>query len=88
MQENQWFIFLSTAAATNLLSNTKPGIYLCKINMRFHRYYNTNTLKKMKNKVFASILVLTMIILVSSCATSRKYGCPSVNVKSAKTSIS
>ncbi len=42
----------------------------------------------MKNKVFASILLLAMIILVSSCATSRKYGCPSVQVKSEKTNIS
>ena len=35
----------------------------------------------MKNKLLAAFMLLTMVALVSSCATSRKYGCPSASVQ-------
>jgi len=41
----------------------------------------------MKNKLLAGFALLIMAISVCSCATSRKYGCPTVTVaaKNSKT---
>jgi hypothetical protein len=36
----------------------------------------------MKIKFLAALMLLAMIVVVTSCATSRKYGCPMVSVKS------
>jgi len=33
----------------------------------------------MKNKLFTALTVIFVVLLISSCATSRKYGCPSVS---------
>jgi len=33
----------------------------------------------MKNKLTTGLSLLLMIVIISSCATSRKYGCPSVS---------
>ena len=38
----------------------------------------------MKNKFITGISLLLMIVLISSCATSRKYGCPIVSIESKK----
>jgi len=38
----------------------------------------------MKNKVLAGFALLIMAITVCSCATSRKYGCPTVSVETTK----
>ncbi|HEX7846163.1 MAG TPA: hypothetical protein VF476_10220 [Chitinophagaceae bacterium] len=38
----------------------------------------------MKNRFFAAILLIAMVVAVSSCATSRKYGCPMVGLKTQK----
>ena len=38
----------------------------------------------MKNKLFAGLALLILAITVCSCATSRKYGCPTVSVETKK----
>lgn len=30
----------------------------------------------MKSKFIAAIMILSLVVLVTSCATNRKYGCP------------
>ncbi|GEM_PF-3395858 len=41
----------------------------------------------MKNKLLAALTLLTLVVMISSCAGSRKYGCPmaQVNEKSSNT---
>ena len=39
---------------------------------------------EMKNKIIAGFALLVFVITVSSCATSRKYGCPTVSVEAKK----
>lgn len=38
----------------------------------------------MKNRLLAGFALLIMAITVCSCATSRKYGCPTVSVETKK----
>ena len=38
----------------------------------------------MKNRFYAAFLLIVMVAAVSSCATSRKYGCPTVSTKTQK----
>jgi len=33
----------------------------------------------MKNKIVAFAGLIVMVVLISSCATSRKYGCPTAS---------
>ena len=33
----------------------------------------------MKNKLLTALMFTLVIVLITSCATSRKYGCPSVS---------
>ncbi|HEX5654586.1 MAG TPA: hypothetical protein VFX58_16025 [Chitinophagaceae bacterium] len=35
----------------------------------------------MKNKLTAAFFLIATMVLMASCATSRKYGCPMVQVK-------
>lgn len=35
----------------------------------------------MKNKFLTALLLLTVITMITSCATSRKYGCPMATTK-------
>ncbi|HEX7903601.1 MAG TPA: hypothetical protein VF487_06965 [Chitinophagaceae bacterium] len=35
----------------------------------------------MKNKFLAPLFLFTVIVMVASCATSRKYGCPMATTK-------
>jgi len=61
--------------------NLKNLAYLCKINITFNRYCKNPV---MKNKLLAGFALLIMAISVCSCATSRKYGCPTVSVQTKK----
>jgi len=38
----------------------------------------------MKNKILSAFVFLILAISICSCATSRKYGCPSVSVVETK----
>lgn len=52
----------------------QAGVYIIK--GLFWRYYKN--LKSMKTKLLSGFFLLSVILALSSCATSKKYGCPSV----------
>ncbi|HET9430156.1 MAG TPA: hypothetical protein VFO70_03215 [Chitinophagaceae bacterium] len=35
----------------------------------------------MKKTLLATIMIVTTVVLISSCASTRKYGCPMATVK-------
>jgi hypothetical protein len=39
----------------------------------------------MKNKVIAFMAIMLLVVAISSCATSRKFGCPTVSKNETKT---
>jgi hypothetical protein len=38
----------------------------------------------MKNKLLAGLMLLIMIVSITSCATSKRFGCPTVSVDTKK----
>ena len=60
--------------------NGRKVLYICVIILCKNRYNSKNILH-MKNKFLAATLLLCTIVIMASCATSRKYGCPMATVK-------
>jgi len=48
---------------------------------------NQKILLTMKNKLLAGFALLIMAITVCSCATSKRYGCPTVSIESKKSKV-
>lgn len=38
----------------------------------------------MKNKLLAGLMLLIMIVSITACATSKRFGCPTVSVETKK----
>jgi len=58
-------------------SRIESNLYLWVIKWVFFRLIKKYPL--MKNKIIAFFGIVLMVVAVSSCATSKRYGCPTVS---------
>jgi hypothetical protein len=59
------------------LKRDESNLYLWALKSLFFRL--NKKYPQMKNKFLAGFLLIVMAVAIASCATSRKYGCPSAS---------